>query len=300
MRSRDEVSVRELQAAERDVATADAALWAGVDRLKGHAGRAGSYSAPLGAFGALGALVAFKLLWRAAKRGSRRSPVATSMPARAGIAALLLRLALPGIVGFVREHARAWQAPAADRSGSVGRGPGGARARAARPLPRVSASLDRARFAGRWFEVAHLSGDGPGDERVAGGGQASMVLVPVPDGFAVERATVVAHGRHGSRVRVRSGVLRRTGPSARASELSLSFAPSWARWAPSAWHDYWILEVDTAYTFALVGDRARSALTVLSRSPSLGDVAWNQLLATAAEEGYPVEHLSRAAEDRGV
>lgn len=275
MNARDAGYDRALEEAEREVVAADMALYAGLDGLKAHAAKAGSYSAPLGV---VGALVAYRMF----RRARRRRPVPSAMmaataPAKAGIAALVLRLALPGVASIVRAKAMEWQAPGA---ASV---PG---AQAARALPRVSASLDRARFAGRWFEVGSL--------RDAAPGMSTLVLVPVPDGFDVECETPSVLARGPRRARRRSGVLRPTDPAGHPSELSLSWAPAWSRWLPLAWSDYWVLEVDSAYGFALIGDRARTMLAVLSRAPTLDESAWRQLMATAAEEGYPVERVHRA------
>lgn len=290
MSARDPVFDRELQEAERDVATADLALRSELVRLKAHAGKPGSYTVPLGA---LGALVAFKVIRRALRRRPWQSAIiGAAAPAKVGMAALLLRLAMPGILGFARQQALGWDAK------------GGGIASGDRPLPRVSAALDRARFSGQWFEVGRLSElrDRPTVPRGAGRSgapvQATLVLVPVPDGYDVERVAHVQDPRRGSRMKSRSGVLRQTDPGGRASELSLSWAPSWSRWMPMVWDDYWILEVDTGYTFALIGDRRRSDLTILSRTARLDDAAWQQLLATAAEEGYPVERLERADVER--
>lgn len=285
---------RTLHAAEREVAEADFLLRADYERLKAHAGKAGSYSAPLGA---LGALVAYKVFRRALRRRPKRSALsAAAAPAKVGVAALFLRMGLPGVLAYARDQAMAWHAHGADRSAFPG--PGAGIAPGARPLPRVSASLDRARFAGRWFEVARLAGTPPTGGPSPAVAAATLVLVPVPDGFDVERLTTVSSARRGTRVGSRCGVLRPTDPAGRDSELSLSWAPSWSRWLPIAWSDFWILEVDTAYTFALVGDRGRATLSVLSRSPALDEAAWRQLLATASEEGYPVERLERTGVDR--
>ncbi len=288
---------RELREALLEVYQADTALRGRLDRLRAHARRPASYAAPMVA---LGGLVAFRLARRLFRRPRRVATSSSAAPAKAGLAALLLRLSLPAVVGFAREHAgngRRGVTPA--RPGFAGPGAGAPAARA-RPLPRVSGSLHRGRFAGRWFEVASL--DGQRDAPVPSGGSAggsrvaampSLVFVPVPDGFDVEYSTPVVDVHGGNRVHTRRGVLRPTDPSGRASELSLSWAPAWARWLPVTWSDYWVLEIDAGYTFALIGDRDRTSLWLLSRTPVIDEQAFGQLLRTAGEEGYPVEHLRR-------
>jgi apolipoprotein D and lipocalin family protein len=294
----DPVFDRELREALGAVDQADAALRGRIDRLREHARRPASYAAPMAA---VGGLVAFRLVRRMFRRSRRSVASSAGGPAKAGLAALLLRLSLPAVVGFAREQAGSGpRGVPPDRSGLAGSGAGAAAARAG-PMPRVSGSLDRGRFAGRWFEVASLDGPrdapapnrrGVGDGTVAA--MPSLVFVPVPDGFDVEQSTPVADARGGSRMHTRRGVLRPTDPSGRASQLSLSWAPAWARWLPMAWSDYWVLDIDAGYTFALIGDRDRTALRVLSRTPVIDEDAFAQLLRTAIEEGYPVQHLRRA------
>ena len=283
----DPASDRELRDALHDVDLADVALTGDIARLRAHAGRIGSYGVPIAV---AGGLLASRLLQRVVRQRRRTPSIGAAAPATAGFVALLMRLALPWVVRFARRQAAGWPGGLNDRPGFAGHGAGVPPAAAA--PPRVSATIDRARFAGRWFEVATIQG-ARGRPRP---GAPSLMFVPVPEGFDVTREVRVPDSRRGARVRTAAGVLRPTDPAGRASEMSLSFAPSWARWAPMAWSDYWILQVDTAYTFALVGDRARNTLVVLSRMPAIDEDVLRRLLQTASEEGSPVERLVRATQ----
>ena len=282
----------ELQQAVREVALADIALEDDLARFRTHAGRIGSYSGPISV---VGGVVAYRLVRRAFRQRPRMSAMTATTPAKAGLAALALRLALPAVAGFARERVEGWQGMGStpDRSGFAG--PGAAAPRQARALPRVSADLDRARFSGLWFEVARLEEIGfrPDVDALSAPEETTLVFVPVPGGFDVERCTATRGADRASRLDIRSGVLRPTDRAGHGSELSISWAPSWLQWAPMAWNDYWVLEIDTEYSFALVGNRARTTLTVLSRTPALDEQAWGKLLHTAADEGYPVDRLVR-------
>lgn len=275
---------RELRDALHEVDLADVALTGDIARLRAHAGRIGSYGVPIAV---AGGLVASRLLQRVLRQRRSTHSIGAAAPAKAGIVALLMRLALPSVIRLARRQAAGWP-------GGPHQRPGFARPDAGVPpsapaLPRVSATLDRARFAGRWFEVATIQGA----RARPGTGTPSLKFVPVPEGFDVTREARVPDARRGARVCKEEGVLRPTDPAGHPSQLSLSFAPSWARWAPMAWSDYWILQVDNAYTFALVGDRARRRLVVLSRMPAIDEDVLRQLMRTATEEGYPVEQLVR-------
>ncbi|OUJ72864.1 lipocalin family protein [Hymenobacter crusticola] len=55
--------------------------------------------------------------------------------------------------------------------------------------------------------------------------------------------------------------------------------------------DYWILELDPHYRFAVVGEPGRKYLWVLSRTPQLERSIRDRLIVKAHELGFPVENL---------
>lgn len=57
-----------------------------------------------------------------------------------------------------------------------------------------------------------------------------------------------------------------TGP---AGALQVRFAPAWLGRLPWVWADYWVIEVDPDYRWAVVGSPSRKYLWILSRSPSM-------------------------------
>jgi apolipoprotein D and lipocalin family protein len=55
--------------------------------------------------------------------------------------------------------------------------------------------------------------------------------------------------------------------------------------------DYWILDLDPDYQYALVGEPSRENLWLLSRAPHLAQPIREQLVAVAQAAGFPVEKL---------
>lgn len=55
--------------------------------------------------------------------------------------------------------------------------------------------------------------------------------------------------------------------------------------------DYYIIELDENYQFALVGDPSRNYLWVLAREKSLDDRIYNDLLSIAKAQGFMVDNL---------
>ncbi|BCA54579.1 hypothetical protein W02_17190 [Nitrospira sp. KM1] len=57
--------------------------------------------------------------------------------------------------------------------------------------------------------------------------------------------------------------------------------------------NYWIIELDAEYRFAMVGTPDRRHLWILSRSPSLAEVTYAKLVERAATLGFPISDLIR-------
>ncbi|AKD02567.1 outer membrane lipoprotein [Pontibacter korlensis] len=55
--------------------------------------------------------------------------------------------------------------------------------------------------------------------------------------------------------------------------------------------DYWILELDPDYQYAMVGSPDRESLWILSRTPKLDQDVMEQLVQLAEQKGFPVERL---------
>ena len=73
--------------------------------------------------------------------------------------------------------------------------------------------------------------------------------------------------------------------------LKVRFAPAWLGWVPGIWADYWVIELDPDYRWAVVGGPSKKYLWILSRTPAMDRAAFEAIRARAAELGYPVDKL---------
>jgi apolipoprotein D and lipocalin family protein len=73
--------------------------------------------------------------------------------------------------------------------------------------------------------------------------------------------------------------------------LEVRFAPAWLAWAPMAWADYWVVELDPEYRWAVVGGPSRDYLWILSRTRTMARAEYDAIVARAAQRGYPVDAL---------
>jgi apolipoprotein D and lipocalin family protein len=155
----------------------------------------------------------------------------------------------------------------------------------ASPLP-TQDWVEPTRYVGRWYEIARLPNRF--QEQCAGDVAATYSLRD--DG----RIGVANECRtHEGKIDRAEGVARRADPKGPASRLKVRFAPAWLSFLPSVWGDYWILELDPDYRFALVGEPSRKYLWILARQPVMDQAAYEGLVARAARLGFDTTRLVR-------
>lgn len=82
------------------------------------------------------------------------------------------------------------------------------------------------------------------------------------------------------------------------SKLKVSFLPSGLRWIPFTKGDYWVLRVDQDYQVALVGGPSQKYLWILSRSPQIDEATYQSYLQTAKSYGYDVSKLVKTTQSK--
>jgi len=143
------------------------------------------------------------------------------------------------------------------------------------PLP-VATNVDLARFQGQWFEIAKLPR--PTQTDCVG---TKAIYELAADGHMVftNQCQVSDFG----------GITRKISASAIVpdpsvpAKLSVDFGGFFG--------DYWILEVDPDYTYAVVGHPTRQYLWILSRSRTLDAGTLTTLLNHATQNGFEVSRL---------
>lgn len=143
--------------------------------------------------------------------------------------------------------------------------------------------VDLARYAGDWHEIARFPNRF--QRRCAGDVMASYAVRP--DG----RVDVVnrCRGEDGRAVEAR-GLARVVDPRT-SSKLKVRFAPALLSWLPLVWGDYWIVGLADDYSWAVVGSPDRKYLWILARAPALEGEMYERAVASARDNGFPVERL---------
>lgn len=146
------------------------------------------------------------------------------------------------------------------------------------PVPQ----LDLQRYSGQWHEIAHL----PMFFQRQCVGDITATYTPRADGTIDVRNA--CRTKDGS-TDVSEGIARPV--AGKPGQLEVRFAPEWLSWLPLVWADYWVIDLDPDYRWAVVGGPDREHLWVLAREPRMNHALFQRLKARAAAKGYNLREL---------
>lgn len=66
---------------------------------------------------------------------------------------------------------------------------------------------------------------------------------------------------------------------------------AWLSWLPLAWLEYWVVDIDPNYQWAVVGGPDARHLWILSRDHSMSRPLYQRLVERSRDRGYPVDKL---------
>ncbi|WP_368566035.1 lipocalin family protein [Pseudoxanthomonas sp. UTMC 1351] len=158
-------------------------------------------------------------------------------------------------------------------------------ARAAEPVTSVP-ELDISRYAGQWYEIARLPTSFQKD-------CASDVIAH----YTLDKPSQLGVRNHCRRtdggIKSAQGIARPV--EGHPGRWKVRFAPDWLSFMPFVWADYWVIDLDPGYQWAMVGDPDREYLWVLSRTPGMDSALFERLTKRAEAMGYDVDALIMSA-----
>ncbi|UCE84718.1 MAG: lipocalin family protein [Deltaproteobacteria bacterium] len=149
----------------------------------------------------------------------------------------------------------------------------------AAPL-RVVPDVDLERYLGRWYEIASFP------HRFQRGCVATAATYTLRDDGRIRVENQCRDGSFDAELRRAEGVAWLADPDRSTAKLKVQFF-----WPFRG--DYWIIELDPDYRFAVVGHPSRNYLWILSRSRSMDAALYEDLVARAAAQGFDVSRLER-------
>ena len=144
------------------------------------------------------------------------------------------------------------------------------------PVP----ALDLDRYVGRWHEVARL----PMFFQRNCIGDTTATYTSLDDGSIEVR----------NACRTDDGMIESTGAARRGGDggaLEVRFAPGWLGWLPMVWADYWVVDLDPDYRWAVVGGPKQGAMWILARETTLDPALFERIRQRAEARGYRLAEL---------
>jgi len=146
------------------------------------------------------------------------------------------------------------------------------------PQLEVVDDVDLERYAGRWYEISSYP------QRFQRGCVATTANYTLLGEGRIRVENECRDGSFEGKARRIEGVAWATNPALRDGKLKVRFF-----WPFSA--DYWIIELDPDYRFAVVGHPSRDFLWILARTPTLEPALYQELLARVREHGFDPDRL---------
>jgi apolipoprotein D and lipocalin family protein len=154
----------------------------------------------------------------------------------------------------------------------------------------VVPGVDLDRYAGVWHEIAHL----PNRFQDDCGCCVTATYTRREDGhLTVVNACRTVDGKPKA-VEGEAKLASEDGPS---SKLKVRFAPRFLSFLGFVWGDYWVLDLDQEYSYALVGSPDRKYLWVLAREPRMDEETYTGLLEKAGGMGFDVTRVQRTEQE---
>ena len=147
-------------------------------------------------------------------------------------------------------------------------------------------NLDLQRYLGRWYEIARLPNSF--QTKCSCDVVAQYTLLAEGD-IEVTNRCRKANGEMSEAV----GKAKRASDSEPVSKLKVRFAPAILSWLPFVWGDYWVIILASDYSYAVVGEPSRKYLWVLSRSSTMPDGLYGELMGKLANMGYDTRQIQK-------
>lgn len=148
--------------------------------------------------------------------------------------------------------------------------------------PQAVDQVDIQKYAGKWYEIAHLP---MYFQRKCVSNISAQYTVNADQTMGVLNSCRIENGEMISS----EGVAYPQNQG--NSKLKVSFLPTGLRWIPFTKGHYWVLRVDPEYKVALVGGPSTKYLWILSREPQLDEATYQSYLDTAKYYGYDITKL---------
>jgi apolipoprotein D and lipocalin family protein len=150
----------------------------------------------------------------------------------------------------------------------------------------VVPEVDLNRYMGTWYEIARLPNSF--QKKCISDVTATYSIMDDGDILVVNRCR-----KENGEFSEASGRAKLAGKNLPNSKLKVRFAPAFLSFLPFVWGNYWIIALAPDYSYAVIGEPDRKYLWILSRTPSLDEVIFQEIVDQVKQNGYDLTDLVR-------
>ena len=149
---------------------------------------------------------------------------------------------------------------------------------AAPAAPNAVTTLDPAKFAGKWYEIAAFSNNFQrkciANITMTYTLKKNGVFDVVNECLETDGTTKTAKGS--------AKIAKKTAPG----KMKIRFSSGFFSFLPGVWEDHWVIDLDKNYEYAVIGGPKREYLWVISRKPEMSDAQYQDILRRIEDQGY--------------
>jgi apolipoprotein D and lipocalin family protein len=162
---------------------------------------------------------------------------------------------------------------------------GNAQEKSVQPLE-VVPSVDLNHYVGTWYEIARL----PFKFQTQCVGDVTATYTLLEDGTIKVVNRCRKQNGEIDEAEGRAKLASKDGPN---TKLKVRFAPAFLSIFPFVWGDYWIIDLASDYSYAVVGEPERRYMWILSRTPVMDETVFQGIVDRAKQKGYDLTNLIR-------
>jgi len=139
-------------------------------------------------------------------------------------------------------------------------------------------NVDLKRYSGKWFEIARYENK---FQKKCVGNTTATYTIKADNNIEVLNECLEKNGKV-DKAKGRAKIVDKT----TNAKLEVRFAPAVLSFLSAVWGDYWIIDLDENYKYAVVGDPKREYFWILSREPEMNDATYQAILRRAENMGF--------------
>ncbi len=162
----------------------------------------------------------------------------------------------------------------------------------AKPPVTTVAKVDLQRYSGKWYEIGRYQNRF--QKQCVGNTTANYTIKPNGK-IEVKNECMLKDGKTETAVGE-----AKIADKATNAKLKVRFAPAALGWLSFVWGNYWIIDLDKDYNYVAIGEPKREYFWILSRTATLDDKTYQDILRRAETMGFDPSKVMRSPQNAEI